>query len=234
MSTKILGAYAEYIEVPEHIVGRNCFHKPAEISYTAAAFLEPLSCVVHSFEFLNVPAESTVAVMGDGGFGILHALLLHKRGIHAVLCGRRAERLALARELGIRHVLNTRETDVRGALLELTGGVGADALVECTGQQDVWESAPDLVRRGGIVSFFGGLPGNARPSFLAARMHYDEVRLISPFHFTPRAVRQAYELLGSGEVDPCPLITATVPLSDIAGVFQRLDEGEGIKFAIEP
>jgi L-iditol 2-dehydrogenase len=65
-------------------------------------------------------------------------------------------------------------------------------------------------------------------------MHYDEVRLISPFHFTPRAVRRAYELLASRDVDPRPLITASVPLTEITDVFERLNRGEGIKYAVEP
>jgi L-iditol 2-dehydrogenase len=91
-----------------------------------------------------------------------------------------------------------------------------------------------MVRRGGTVSFFGGLPSTSRVSFLAARMHYDEVRLVSPFHFTPRAVRRAYDLLATRAIDPAPLVTATVPLDRIADVFERLDAGEGIKFAISP
>ncbi len=234
MSTKILGAYAEFIEVPSHIVRRNCFRKPAKISYAAAAFLEPLSCVVHSVSFLNPLPGSVVAVMGDGGFGILHAMLLERRGARAVLCGRRSERLELAQWLGIGATLNTRECDVQAELFAMTQGRGVDALIECTGRPEVWERAPALVRRGGTVSFFGGLPGDARVSFSAARLHYDEVRLISPFHFTTGAVREAYELLSGGALDPRPLITATVPLDDIASVFARLDSGEGIKFAIEP
>ena len=234
MSTKILGAYAEFIEVPRHIVERNCYKKPPELSYVAGAFLEPLSCVVHSIDFLDPSPGSTVAVVGDGGFGILHALLLRAQGVNAVLCGRRAERLRLAQSLGVEHVVNARETDGFAQIATLTQQRGADALIECTGRQDVWETAPHVVRRGGTVSFFGGLPGDARVAFSAARLHYDEVRLISPFHFTPAAVRRAYELLVSGRIDPLPLVTATVPLDDIASVFERLDGGEGIKFAIEP
>ena len=234
MSTKILGAYAEYIEVPAHILQQNCYRKPPDVSYAAAAFLEPLSCVVHSIDYLHPAAGDTVAIMGDGGFGLLHAMLLRRHGIRAVLCGRRPERLALAQQLGIEHVLNARDSNVQEALFGLTAGRGADALVECTGRQEVWESAPHLVRRGGTVSFFGGLPGEARVTFLAARMHYDEVRLISPFHFTPRSVRGAHDLLVTRAIDPRPLISATLPLGDIATVFERLDSGEGIKFAIEP
>jgi L-iditol 2-dehydrogenase len=65
-------------------------------------------------------------------------------------------------------------------------------------------------------------------------MHYDEVRLVSPFHFTPRAVRRAYDLLSSRSIDPAQLVSGSVPLERIADVFERLDAGEGIKFAIAP
>jgi len=234
MSTKILGAYAEYIEVPAHIVEQNCYRKPPDLSYVAAAFLEPLSCVVHSIEYAGFAEGSTVAVMGDGGFGILHAALLQHDGFRAVLFGRREERLALARSLGVGDVVDARSQDPAAAIRALTQGRGADGLIECTGRQEVWEQAPHLVRRGGIVSFFGGLPAEARVAFSAARLHYDEVRLTSPFHFTPRAVRRAYELLAQRRLDPLPLVTQTVPLAQVAAVFERLDGGEGVKFAIEP
>ena len=234
MSTKILGAYAEYIEIPSHIVERNCYRKPDDLPYVSAAFLEPLSCVVHSLEYLHEPPGSTVVVMGDGGFGLLHAALLVKRGSRTILVGRHDDRLALARGFGIEHTVNAHVADVAEAVYDLTERRGADALIESTGQQIVWESAPDLVRRGGTVSFFGGLPSNARVGFSAARLHYDEVRLISPFHFTPRAVKRAYEFLARGEIDPRPLVTQSVPLAQIAEIFERLDRGEGIKYAVEP
>lgn len=234
MTTKILGAYAEYIEVPSHILEQNAYLKPDGLSYAAAAFLEPLSCVVHSLEFLNAAPGSSVVVMGDGGFGLMHAMLLSRAGANTMLVGRRDERLALAQSLGIHATIDARHDDVEQRIRDLTGGRGADALIECTGTQEVWETAPSLVRRGGTVSFFGGLPSSTRVSFPAARMHYDEVRLISPFHFSPASVKTAYELLANGMIDPLPLITRTVPLAQIANVFERLDGGEGIKFAIEP
>ncbi|HET9097852.1 MAG TPA: alcohol dehydrogenase catalytic domain-containing protein [Candidatus Baltobacteraceae bacterium] len=234
MATKILGAYAEYIEIPKHIVERNCYAKPEGLSYACAAFLEPLSCVVHSLDFANISAGSSVVVMGDGGFGLLHAALLAYGGMRPILAGRREERLRLAHGLGVTQTINARKEDVAQRVRELTRGRGADALIECTGSEEVWEAAPVMVRRGGIVSFFGGLPSSARVSFLAARMHYDEVRLISPFHFTPGAVRRAYDLLSSRAIDPAALVTESVSLDRIGDVFERLDAGEGIKFAIQP
>lgn len=235
MPAMILGAYAEYIAVPERIVAVNAYAKPPDLSYTAAAFLEPLACVVHSVDALALHGGECVVVMGDGGFGILHAAVLKEAGARPLLAGRRAERLAVAQLLGVADVINVREGgDLPQIVRDLTQGRGADAAIECTGMRDVWEHMPALVRRGGAVSFFGGLPPGSRVSFDAARMHYDGVRLISPFHFRPGSVRLAYDLLTSKAVDPLPLVSETAELPDIGRIFQRLDDGEGIKFAIAP
>ncbi|MEO6836732.1 MAG: alcohol dehydrogenase catalytic domain-containing protein [Candidatus Tumulicola sp.] len=233
MSTMILGAYADYVEVPAHIVARNCFVKPRDVSYPQAAFLEPLACVVHSAAFLAPTPGATVAILGDGGFGILHALLLKHDGRNAILVGRRPERLELARELGIETV-DTRSTPAREALHARTGGRGADAAIECTGSLEVWEDAPALVRRGGMVSFFGGLPAEARVSFAAARLHYDQIRLISPFHFAPRDVRRAHDLIVAHAIPLLPLLSHAYALGDVATAFARLDAAEGMKVLIEP
>ena len=233
MPEMILGAYAEYIQVPERIVRQNCYAKPANLSYTAAAFLEPLACVVHSLELVNCRPGDTVLIIGDGGFGLLHAMLLAQSGVKVVLAGRRDARLKIARDLHI-DTINTRSDDLAQAIRGRTEGRGADVVIECTGREEIWETAPDLARRGGTVSFFGGLPSGAKALFTASRLHYDEVRLVSPFHFTPSAVRRARDLLVEKKIDPLPLVTETVPLSEIAGVFERLRNGEGVKFAIVP
>lgn len=232
MPTMLLGAYADRIEVPKAIVDRNCFRKPDALSYREAAFLEPLSCVVHSVA--QLPAIEDAAVVGDGAFGVLHALLLRRSGIRVHLLGRRPERLELARRYGF-DPIDARDPGAAAAMLrQRTGGRGADAAVECTGTQAAWEWAPSLVRRGGTVSFFGGLPQGTDVTLSAARLHYDEVRLVSPFHFTPRAVRAAWELLAEKAFDLDPLVTHAYPLGEIAVAFARLDAGEGVKACIEP
>ena len=90
------------------------------------------------------------------------------------------------------------------------------------------------MRRGGIVSFFGGLPSGTRVSFEAARLHYDRIRLISPFHFTPRDVRGAHELIAAHAIPLTRLLSHAFGLVDITEAFARLDAGEGMKMLIEP
>ncbi len=233
MATMLLGAYADRIAVPERIVARNCYRKPDGIGYAEGAFLEPLACVLHSIATLAPQPGETIAVAGNGAFGILHALALQRAGADAVLFGRRPERLALAKELGLDSV-DTRNADPGDALLERTQGRGADAVVECTGAPEIWEAAPGWVRRGGRVSFFAGLPADARVSFLAARLHYDEVRLLAPFHFTPADVRAAYALIEERAFPLMRLVSQTHPLHDLAAAFATLDEGKGMKALIEP
>ncbi|HVN68818.1 MAG TPA: alcohol dehydrogenase catalytic domain-containing protein [Candidatus Binatia bacterium] len=234
MATMLLGAYADCIAVPKRIVDVNCFQKPADVGYAEAAFLEPLSCVVHSVAMLAPAPDSSVAILGNGGFGILHALLLQRiYGIDAMLFGRRPERLELARELGLQSV-DASEEPIGDAILARTHGRGADAVIECTGSAEMWESAPSFVRRGGRVSFFAGLPGDARVSFLAARLHYDEVRLLAPFHFTPADVRVAYDLIASRAFELRRLVSDVYPLARIADAFAALDSGAGLKALIEP
>jgi L-iditol 2-dehydrogenase len=231
MPTMLLGAYADYIDVPKPIVDRNCFAKPQNLSYVEAAFLEPLSCVVHSLSTL--PAVDDVAIVGDGAFGILHALVLRERGARPVVIGRRAERLEVVRGYNLDGI-DARTTNVIHAVRERTSGRGADAGIECTGTREAWEQTSDFVRRGGTVSLFGGLPSGTPVTFSSNRLHYDEIRVISPFHFAPRDVRSAYELLSQQNFDVMPLVTHTYRLAEIDDAFARLDVGEGMKARIEP
>ena len=87
---------------------------------------------------------------------------------------------------------------------------------------------------GGRVSFFAGLPGDARVNFLAARLHYDEVQLLAPFHFSPADVRVAYELIAELDLPLERLISHVYRLEEIGTAFERLDAGEGMKAMIQP
>ena len=235
METMVHGAYAEYVKVPGHIVRTNLYAKPRTLPYEQAALLEPLSCVLHAVEPLRLRADDTVVLIGAGAFSLLHLLLLRVRGAgRIVLITRGAQRAALAESLGADVVISGGVEHARDAVLDLTDGRGADVVVECTGQVAVWELAPALARSGGQVVLFGGCPSGSVMRMDTGRLHYDQLSLLSPFHFTPRNVRSAYELLSSGALDAGALISGSYPLEDLLEAFTRLQRGEGAKFAIIP
>jgi len=100
MHTKVLGAFAEYIILPSHVVRQNVFHKPKNLSFEEAAFLEPLSCVVHSVEKLKIKKGDSALIFGAGPIGLLHLLLLKRKGAKVAVADMRNERLKVAKRLG--------------------------------------------------------------------------------------------------------------------------------------
>jgi L-iditol 2-dehydrogenase len=235
MDSIVLGAYAEYIKLPAHIVDRSLYRKPGQLSYEEGALLEPLACVLHGLAQITVRPDDTVVLIGAGAIALLHLLVLKHRGVDAVLVSARSERRAeQAKKLGADEILVGGHDEVRDRILLATGGRGADVVIECTGQVEIWEYAPSLARRGGQVILFGGCPSNTAARFDTGRLHYDEVRIISPFHFAPRDVQSAYELLSDGDLGAGALISDAYPLERLAEALMRHRRGEGAKFAIIP
>lgn len=228
-----LGAYGDFLRLSARIVRRHLFPKPQSLSYIEAAFLEPLACVVHSWERLGPAAGSQVVVVGLGPIGLLHIHEARRRGHEVIAVGRRKAGLALAERAGAGHTLDSSKVEVGRALHTLTGG-GPDLIIECTGSPEVWNAAPDWSAPGGRVLLFGGLPGDSQVTFDAARLHYGEVDLVSAFHYCTADVRQALDLLATGAVRPYDMITGARPLDGIGAVFQDLDRGIGTKYAILP
>ena len=231
MGTKVLGAFAEYILLPSHIVKQNLFHKPANLSFEEAAFLEPLSCVVHGMHGLDIKKGDKVLVIGTGPIGLLHLSLAKLKGAGVIITGLEHERLDIARSLGAD--VTVLPSELISAIDGFTDGLGVDFVFECTGQMDVWETSVNYVRRGGTVILFGGVKKGTIVTYDTYRLHYDELTLKGVFHFTPHDVKTAYNLLKE-TINVSPLISGSYPLKNLHIALDRLSRGEGIKYAIIP
>lgn len=231
MNTKVMGAFAEYILLPPHIVKQNLFHKPANLGFEEAALLEPLSCVVHGMHGLNIKKGDRVLIIGTGPIGLLHLSLAKLKGSEVIITGLEHERLDLARSLGAD--VTVLPSELVGAIDEFTDGLGVDFVFECTGQIDVWTDSVNYLRRGGTVVLFGGVKTGTAVTYDTYRLHYDEITVKGAFHFTPQDVKKAYDLLNGG-INVSPLISGYYPLSELGIALERLSKGEGIKYAIVP
>jgi L-iditol 2-dehydrogenase len=235
MDTKVLGAYAEYIKLPRRIVEQNAFIKTDKISFQEAAMLEPLACVVYGLEQFSIGSDDTVAVIGAGPIGLLQVAALKAYGVKKViLAGRHKIRLDMGLHLGADAVVDVDKNEPIPAIVSETYGRGADLVIESTGRPEVWESTLSMVRKGGNVLLFGGCPEGTSACFDTKRLHYDEITLKGVFHFTPSAVKKAYDVLSSGRINVRPLITAEMPLRELPRAFDLLIKGEGIKYALIP
>jgi L-iditol 2-dehydrogenase len=232
MPTKILGAFAEYILLPSHIVKQNVFRKPEGLPFEEAAFLEPLSCVVHGLEPVSLKKDDHALVIGAGPIGLLHLLLLKNMGVKVSVADKHDRKLRIAKELGAHSVSKADRID---ALKKRDGnGIGFDYVFECTGMPEVWESSVNYVRRGGTVVLFGGCKAETTVTYDAGKLHYDEITLRGVFHYTPPDVKKAYALLCGGRLGISRLISGRYPLRQTQKAFDKLSKGIGIKYAIIP
>jgi threonine dehydrogenase-like Zn-dependent dehydrogenase len=109
-----------------------------------------------------------------------------------------------------------------------------DVVIECTGRLEGWQEAFDRTAPGGQCLLFGGVPKGTMFPVDTYRLHYEEVRPLGSFHFTPQATAKAREHLLSGALELDPLVSGCFPLAQLPEAMRRLEAGEGIQYAINP
>lgn len=230
------GAYAEYIRIPSRIVRLNTYIIPPHLDYRDAALAEPLACVVKGTEDSEVRPGDTVVVIGVGPIGSMFIRLAKLRGARVIAVGRRRNKVEKALQLGADRILATEELpNPVAAVRELTGGHGADIVIEAVGKPETWNWSVEMLRRGGTVNFFGGPPSGTRVELDTNLLHYSEITCRASFHHTPATVREALDIIASGGVSARDFVEAEESLQNLSSVLFRLAEGSGtLKTVIVP
>jgi L-iditol 2-dehydrogenase len=230
------GAYAEYIRIPARIVERNTYHIPESVSYHDAALVEPLACVVRGFEETAPRSGDTIAVIGLGPIGLMFVKLAKLYGCRVIAVGRRKTQLDRAGALGADElIIGADSANPVAAVRELTHGRGADVAIEAVGKPQTWEWAVNMVRRGGIVNFFGGCPNDSTVDLDTSLLHYSEITCKASFHHTPEYIRKALDLVYAGQVTASFFVNNEEPLANLLEVMRHLMSHNGhLKTAILP
>ena len=230
------GAYAEYIKIPARMVLVNMQEIPQHVSYEEASMTEPLACVLHGAEEAGVRLGDTVIIIGAGPIGLLHLLTAKRKGAGKVISiDLVEERLSFARKLGADETINAGKENVVKKVQRLTGGYGADIVIEAIGLPATWEQALKLVRKGGTVLEFGGCPPGTGIKVDTELLHYGEVTVRGAFHATPLHFKKALNLIASRTIDVKLLVTRKMKLEEIKEAFEILSTTKSeIKIAIIP
>jgi L-iditol 2-dehydrogenase len=228
------GAFAEYVRVPARIAQCNVYQVPPHLDYEEAALLEPLACVVLGNEAAGIAEGDVVVIAGGGGpIGLMHLQLArHSGAAQVVVIDLNEARLALARDLGASGTVNPARADPVEFVKAVTGGRGADVVVESAGVPEVWSMSLKLVRKGGTVVLFGGCPSGSEIVLDTDSVHYGELTIKGVFHHTPRTVSRALDLLSEGAVNARALITERMPLRDTQRALEMVIAGAAIKVAL--
>jgi L-iditol 2-dehydrogenase len=234
------GAYAEYIRIPARIVEKNTLLIPDDVPFEHAALTEPLACVVRGLEESGARPGDTMVVIGAGPIGLMFMHVAQIAGANVIAVVKREDQIAAAKLFGAACVIHIEAVDdVVAATRALTPeGRGADIVIEAVAIPATWEWAVDMVRKGGLVNFFGGPPSGTRVQLDTNRIHYGDITLKASFHHTPATCRTAFELVTSGRFKCAEYITGRAFLADVPDLFARMmtrtSDSRDIKTAVFP
>lgn len=235
------GAYAEFLRIPARIVDRNTMLVPDHVPLEHAALTEPLACVVHGLNESGAQTGDTMVVIGAGPIGLMFMHVAHLRGVRVIAVVKRDDQIAAAGRFGASHVVQITEgVDTVAAVRQLTGDArGSDVVIEAVATPATWESAVAMVRKGGVVNFFGGPPSGTVVGLDTNLLHYGGITLRASFHHTPAACAAAFALVCGGRFKSADFITRTAKLEDVPALFARMmtrsaDNVADIKTAVFP
>jgi L-iditol 2-dehydrogenase len=219
------GAYAESIIIPARLVRTNLLRLQPGTGFRDAALVEPLACVVQGTEDCNLRAGQRVLVIGSGPIGLMFARLAGHQGCETTVVGRGEIRLNRARQLGAAQVVDVAGKDGLVAAVRSRVACPFDVVVEAVGRPETWEGAVQLVRKGGVVNFFGGCPSGSTVSLDTTLMHYSSIRLVASFHHTPRTIRRALEFIESGVIRGEEFVDGECALSRLPDLLRSMSAG---------
>ncbi|MHB8301218.1 MAG: zinc-dependent alcohol dehydrogenase [Acidobacteriaceae bacterium] len=224
------GAYAEYIRIPARIVEKNTLHVPLHVPLEYAAMTEPLACVIQGMDDTPVNAGEQLVVIGAGPIGLMFIHLASLMDIEVIAVVKHIEQVELARSFGARHVVRTFPAkDAMAQVRALTrNGRGADLVVEAVALPEAWQSAVEMVRKGGVVNFFGGCASGTQVALDTNRLHYNSLTLHASFHHRPSVCRRAFEWIASGRFASEKFLTDQAPLEQLVPVLERMIHKTGL------
>ncbi|CAM3645058.1 zinc-dependent alcohol dehydrogenase family protein [Nocardioides zeicaulis] len=186
----------------------------------------------HAAVSAGVRPGGTAVVIGDGAVGLFGVLAASQLGAERVIAmSRHADRQAIARTFGATDVVAERGKEGGERIAELTGGVGADAVLECVGTDEAMKTAFAVARPGSTVGFVGVPHGVELP---VRRMFQKNVGLAGGVAPVRRYLPDLLERVLSNAVDPGIVFDLTLPMSESPEGYRAMDERRATKVLLQP
>ncbi len=186
----------------------------------------------HAAVAAGVRPGSTAVVVGDGAVGLCGVLAASQLGAEKVIAMSRHEsRQRLAKEFGATDIVPERGEEGEQRILELTKGVGADAVLECVGNDAAMQTAFNIARPGSTVGFVGVPHGIELP---IRRMFGKNIGLAGGMAPVRSYLPDLLERTVSGAIDPGKVFDLVLPLDEVAEAYRAMDERRAVKVLLRP
>jgi 2-desacetyl-2-hydroxyethyl bacteriochlorophyllide A dehydrogenase len=222
------GGFAEYVAVP----ARACYPIPDLLTDAQAAFVEPLSCVMHALKRLRVWPGDEVLIFGAGPMGLLLVQALHHSGAsQLVVVEKEANRRSLAQHMGATAVLDPNPIQLE-SLWQLAP-YGFAVVIDATGVPAVIEQALRFLKPRGQYLQFGVAPQGVTIQWSPYEIFRKDWTIIGSFALC-YTFQPAIAWLVNRVVDITPLVSHTLPLAEFHCGFQDFADGQTLKVHLRP
>lgn len=220
LGVHIDGGMAEYFCHPDDML----IKMPDDLDWTLAAMAEPLTISLHGVHRGGLVAGEYCAIIGAGPIGLVAGMIAQAYGAHAILLDLVQERLDFAKELGIEYVINSANEDPVARVSEITNGVMAQQVMECSGANPAVRISLDLVSNAGRVTLTGWPKKETPlPTDIITRKEID----IRGARTSAGEFEEAIELIRTKKVDVSKILTRTVSLKDAPEVIKDIEKNPG-------
>jgi (R,R)-butanediol dehydrogenase/meso-butanediol dehydrogenase/diacetyl reductase len=224
------GGFAQYVNVHDYM----CYRLPPEVSYEVGALVEPFAATYRAVQRADVEEGTTVAVIGSGPIGLMAIQSACIAGARQVVAFEpAARRQALALRCGASEVVDPLMQDPVAAMRDLTGGAGADIVIECAGIEATGILAGQVARHRGRVVIMGVFE-------LPAPLDYTDLvygeKTVMGSMGGYGVFEEAIQAMAEGKFNGEPLITDRMGLDDLLKGFDALIEHKeyNVKILVSP
>jgi L-iditol 2-dehydrogenase len=212
------GGFAEKVRVSAELTPE-LLELPTGFDSLIATFVEPLGCVLRAQDRAGLRAGDSLLVVGTGVNGLLQIAAAHARGVEAVWVREpRAERLELAEKWGA----------------ERHGNELVDVTIVCTPKPDAIAAAAEATAPGGTLCLYAPpVPGAPLP-LDGADVFLREITVAASYSAGPGDMRAALQLIATGKIDPRPLVSHRLPLTQTGEALELQRRGTALKVVVQP
>jgi threonine dehydrogenase-like Zn-dependent dehydrogenase len=209
------GALTEFIAVPASRLYR------ADLTLKELCMVEPLTVGFHAAARGRVAPGDAVAVFGCGGVGLGAVAGAAFRGATVIGVDLDDAKLAIAREAGAAHVINTATGDLHKQLEDLTEGRGADVVIEAIGLPQTFRAAVEEVAFTGRVVYIGY--AKEQVAYETRQFVQKELDILGSRNAQPEDFRDVIRMLEAHRFPVNDAVTHIVPLEEAPGILEAWD-----------
>jgi L-iditol 2-dehydrogenase len=228
------GGFAEYFKVPAQNLRTDTLKIPEAISFEEATLIEPVGCCLRALKKCGIQKGDSVAIIGAGATGIIHAMLSKILGASKTVVSDLIDhRLKVAERLGADVVVNPENKDLAEIVKAETGGRGVDLAVVTAPSLEAYKAGLSVCRKGGKLCVFAPTEPGEFLQMSPKELFFSEIQIIPSYSTSHLETRTALELIKSGKLHVKELITHRFPLERAQEAFETaLRNRESLKVII--